>query len=234
MINNKLNIHYIQHEKYEKLFAIEDWAIKTGHNLSRTFFRIGEKQPELENIDWLVIMGGSMSANDESNFPWLIEEKKFIEKAIKHGKVVIGVCLGAQLIADVLGAKVYKSKYKEIGWFKISFTDAAMNSKLFNSSANSMIVFHWHGETFDLPDGAVLMASSEACENQIFTFNDNIIGLQCHLEQTELSLKEMVKFGNKELVKDIYIQSASEILGGLKNVENNHILLNKLLSKLAE
>ncbi len=233
MIRRKLNIHYFQHEKYEQLFAIEDWVVENGHNLSRTFFKTGEPLPDLENVDWLIIMGGSMSVNDEKSFPWLIEEKKFIEKAIRRNKTVIGICLGAQLIANVLGSKIFKNRYKEIGWYPIRFTDAADANPLFRGVPEFMTVFHWHSETFDLPDGAVLMAVSEACENQIFEYNSNIIGLQCHLEQTEVSIRGMLKYGNKELIKDRYIQTFQEILEGMSHINDNRALLNRLLKNLS-
>src|SRR3990172_6021504 len=139
-----MNIHYFQHVPFEGLGCIEGWAQALGHHLSATRFFENEPLPEIEAIDWLVVMGGPMGAGDEDKYSWLPLEKIFIEKAIGQAKVVIGVCLGAQLIADVLGAKVYPNEYKEIGWFPIQITDEGQISSLFGFLPSQFNVFHLH------------------------------------------------------------------------------------------
>src|SRR6478672_4002501 len=160
------HIHYVQHVPFEGLGCIETWAFEKGHTLSATKFYQGDPLPELATIDWLVVMGGPMSGHDETQHPWLKDEKKFIKQAIAAGKTVVGICLGAQLIADVLGAHVYKNTYKEIGWFEVTRT--APENDLLNDLNIPFPVFHWHGDTFDLSDDAQTLLQSKVCANQAF------------------------------------------------------------------
>ena len=131
------------------------------------------------------------------NFPWLVSEKQFIREAIRSGKPVLGICLGAQLIASAMGAGVYRNPLKEIGWFPIR--GISSNDSSVFCFPPSMIVFHWHGETFDLPPGATRLAKSDGCENQAFQFGQSVIGLQFHLETTPLAAREMVLNCRNEL-----------------------------------
>lgn len=137
--------------------------------------------PSTEDADALIFLGGSMSAND--NLSFLRREIGYLRSAVPLGKPVLGVCLGAQLIAKALGARVYPNTTKEIGWSRVSFTDAAQNDRLLHG-LRSEVIFHWHGETFDLPAGAELLASSAACRNQAFRLSDQVYGFQFHLEVT--------------------------------------------------
>lgn len=130
----------------------------------------------------LVLMGGPMSANDD--LPWIPREIAAIRDAIERGIPVLGICLGAQLIARALGARVYPNPEKEIGWSPLNWTTAAATDPLFHGFAHSEMVFQWHGETFDLPDGAEHLAYSAACRHQAFRFTRNVYGIQFHLEVT--------------------------------------------------
>jgi len=130
----------------------------------------------------LVFLGGSMSANDD--LPYIRHEIRLIREAISQRRPVLGVCLGSQLIAKALGAKIYKNAVKEIGWAPVTFTDAARQDPLFTGLDASEVIFQWHGETFDLPRGAERLASSAACQNQAFRWGDRVYGLQFHLEVT--------------------------------------------------
>ncbi len=137
---------------------------------------------ELERADGLVFMGGPMSANDD--LPWIPGELALIEHAAAAGKPVLGVCLGAQLVAKALGARVYRNSVKEIGWYPVYWTEAAHGDALLGGLSGPETVFHWHGETFDLPAGAEWLAYSEACRHQAFRVGDNVYGFQFHLEVT--------------------------------------------------
>lgn len=207
-----MKVQFFQHVPFEGLGSIEEWITERSHSLNTTRFYKGDKLPSLEDVDCLIVMGGPMSVNDEKEYPWLKQEKQFIHQAIEKGKTVIGICLGAQLIANVLGAKVYPNKEKEIGWFPISFTADAKRLKALNKLTSDYTVFHWHGDTFDLPKGAAHLAFSEACKNQAFSYHKNVLGLQFHLETTKDSLSQMIKHGKNELVTEKYIQSEKEIL----------------------
>ena len=164
-----------------------------------------------------------MSVNDERAYPWLKPEKKFIDEAIRRGLPVVGVCLGAQLIAAALGAKVYANTHKEIGWFPIQALDVGADAFRFPRQAT---VFHWHGETFDLPSGAVRLARSSACENQAFQVGRNVIGLQFHLETTPQTAELLIQNCRGELVDGAYIQTEEAIRGV---PESAYAEINKLM-----
>jgi GMP synthase (glutamine-hydrolysing) len=196
------------------------------------FFK-GDRLPVLDDIDWLIVMGGPMSVNDEAQFPWLKDEKQFILQAIDSGKTVVGICLGSQLVSTVLGAGVYTNKEKEIGWFDIEPTCFAKSNNLFFDLADSTKVFHWHGDTFDLPEDAIHLAFSRACKNQAYVYNDKVLALQFHLEQTRNSLQEMIETGRMELTSGRYIQTEKELLDNIQFIESNRKILFTLLSRLA-
>jgi len=230
----KLKIHYFQHVPFEGLGSIEEWITLNGHSLTSTSFFERDWFPEISDIDWLIVMGGPMSVNDEEKFPWLREEKKFIKKAIDAGKVVIGICLGSQLVSAALDAKVYQNTEKEIGWFDIEFTCFAKSDKLFFDIGSRLKVFHWHGDTFDLPEKAVHLAYSAACKNQAYVYRDKVLALQFHLEPTAGSLQQMIDFGRKELKSGKYVQTEQELLEYDQLIESNREILFTLLDRLAQ
>ena len=174
-MKNNLSIHSFEHAPFEGLGCIGDWAGERSHRLSSTSLYNNEQLPDLKKIDWLVIMGGPMSIHNEKEFPWLKAEKIFIRKAIEANKTVIGICLGAQLVAHVLGAKIYKNPQTEIGWFDVVRTEESYLTDLLTGFDKKMKVFHWHGDTFELPDGAISLFQSVACKNQGFLFRNNVL-----------------------------------------------------------
>jgi GMP synthase-like glutamine amidotransferase len=180
-----------------------------------------------------IILGGSMGVYEQKRYSWLTVEKEFIKQAIEQNKTVIGIYLGSQLIASALKAQVYPNKKKEIGWFPINASEAIINP-LFNNE-KCYTVFHWHGDTFDLPQNAALLASSEACANQTFIYRDKVIGLQFHLEVTENSIKQMIIFGESELTTEKYIQTVQEMSNQKEFLKDNNqrmfLLLNYLATK---
>ncbi len=180
-----MKLHWLQHVPFEGLGIIEEWAEANGFGITRTRLFAGEQLPEIGTFDWLVVMGGPMGIYDHVDHPWLVAEKQLIKNAIEAEKTVLGICLGAQLIADVLGAKVYAGPQKEIGWFPIQ----GLNSFL----PKTLTAFHWHGDTFEIPEGASRLASSEACKNQGFIYNDRIVALQFHLETTPESMEALIE-----------------------------------------
>lgn len=186
-----LRIHYFQHVPFEGLGCIEDWALGQGHQLSYTRFYEGRQLPPLDEIDWLIVMGGPMGIYDEAIYPWLSGEKEFIRQAIAANKVVLGICLGAQLLADALGANVKPGKNKEIGWFPVQKTAEGKVSKLLDDMPDQLVVFHWHGDQFEIPANGLRLAESEACPNQILQYGDRVIGLQFHFEATEQTIRIM-------------------------------------------
>ncbi len=230
-----MEIHYLQHVPFEGIASIEQWAKSKGHSLSATRLYQDEPLPKVEDIDWLLIMGGPMNIYEEIKYPWLAQEKRFIEQAVKHEKVILGICLGAQLVADVLGAKVFSNKYKEIGWFPIELTSAAQTSPIFNFLPKRLSVFHWHGDAFELPSGAIQIAKSDGCQNQAFIYNESIIGLQFHLESTKNSVQALLENCADEILEGKYIQKSDQLLShedSFKGINDAmHGILDRLSSK---
>lgn len=227
-----MRIHYFQHVPFEGLGSIEPWLLSAGFEISRSRFFESPELPDLRNIDLLVVMGGPMSVNDEDEFPWLVEEKAFIRAAIASRKPVLGICLGAQLIASAMGARIYRNQVKEIGWFPVQAIPAPNDSALF-SFPSTQTVFHWHGETFDLPPGAIRIAGSEGCDNQAFQLGGSVIGLQFHLETTPESARDIIAHCRSELVPARYIQSEEEILAAdPKRYASINLLMERILSFL--
>ena len=205
-----MRAHYLQHVPFEGLGSIEVWLRDAGYEITSTQFYESSELPKVEEIDLLVVMGGSMSVNDEQEYPWLVDEKEFIKSVIEARKPTLGICLGAQLIAISMGGEVFPNSVKEIGWFPIHATKSTNNAVFqFPEEAE---VFHWHGETFSLPLGAVPIAESKGCKNQAFQIGTKVIGLQFHLETTFSSAKAIVDNCRDELVKGEYIQTEVEIL----------------------
>jgi GMP synthase-like glutamine amidotransferase len=227
----QLKIHCFQHVEFEDLGCIKDWISKNDHQLSYTRFYRGDIIPVSTDYDWLIIMGGPMSVHDEDEYPWLAEEKKAIRQAIEHDKTVIGICLGSQLLANALRAKVFKNPEKEIGWFDIKLT-GTNNVLSFDELESVCKVFHWHGDTFDIPSNAKHLAYSEGCKNQAFLYKENVLGLQFHLEVTEQNLKEMLEHERSDLTAGKYIQSEQEILNQKDYINSNKMRLFHILESL--
>lgn len=202
-----IRVHCLQHVDFEGPANIELWVKRNGHVMSRTLVFAGEFFPSIRDFDWLVIMGGPMSVGDEKEYPWLRTEKAFISEAIDHGKLVFGICLGAQLIANVLGARVFKNAHKEIGWYPVFLTKDGKESLVFKTLPDEFTAFHWHGDTFDLPAGAKGLVKSEGCANQAFEYNGHVFGFQFHLESTEESIHELVSHCGAELGKGKFVQT---------------------------
>ncbi|WP_375514152.1 type 1 glutamine amidotransferase [uncultured Nostoc sp.] len=228
-----MRIHYLQHVPFEGLASIEHWLTKKDYILSVTKFYNGDCLPSVDDLDWLIVMGGTMNIYEDDKYPWLTLEKHFIEEAIKKNKIVIGICLGSQLIADVLGSKVYKGQEKEIGWYPIQMTTEAQNSAVFASFLATFTVFHWHGDTFDIPLGAVRLASSKVCANQAFIYEDRVLGLQFHLESTQDSVRQLIENCTSELVTGKYIQKPEEMLARDDDFSNLNTAMHKILDYFA-
>ncbi len=205
-----MRAHYLQHVPFEGLGGIEAWIDSAGWEKTCTRFFAGDGLPVPESIDLLVIMGGPMSVNDEEEFPWLAEEKRFIRRVVELEKPVLGVCLGAQLIAASLGARIYPNEVKEIGWYPVCRVDPAASGSF--CFPEEITVFHWHGETFDLPAGAVHLARSAGCRHQAFQYGRSVIGLQFHLETTPQSARLLVENCRQELAEARYVQGEQEIM----------------------
>jgi len=215
-----VRLHYLQHVSFEDAANIEFWAKSRQFDVTKTeLFQQNQKLPSIDDFDWLVVMGGPMNIYEEEKHPWLREEKEFIQRAIQQKKIILGVCLGAQLIADVLGAKVEPNTEKEIGWFPVSLTKKGIQSAVFHSFPKKFTAFHWHGDTFQIPEGANSLIESDVCSNQAFEYQGHVFGFQFHLESTPESVERLVENCSDELVEAPYIQSAEDMLVQQKSFE---------------
>jgi GMP synthase-like glutamine amidotransferase len=221
-----LRAQVFQHVPFEASGCIGDWLAAAGARVGTTHWHADAELPSLADVDLLVVMGGPMSANDEATLPWLVAEKRFIREAIEAGKPVVGVCLGAQLIAAAMGGRVYPNAEKEIGWFPLYAVPATAQTPLFSFPAQAR-VFHWHGETFDLPAGATRLARSDACANQAFQLGRRVIGMQFHLETTADSACALVENLADEMVPGRYVQDAAGILAA---GESDYRRINALMA----
>lgn len=227
-----MKLHFLQHVDFEGPAYIASWAAENNHALSGTKVFNGEPLPPADSIDKLIVLGGPMSVNEDDRFPWLTAEKRFIEAAIAQEKTILGICLGAQLIADTLGAKVARNKFKEIGWFPVRMTMQEREHRAFVDFPNEFAAFHWHGDTFDIPIGADLAATSEACENQAFVYGNNVIGLQFHLEITAQSIESLVTNCGHELVEGDFIQSREKLPASSSEISQANAHMNVFLNRL--
>ena len=224
-------VQIFQHVPFEGPAHLETCLEKSGGQLSRTRWFLGEQPPPMDSCDFLLVLGGPMSVHDEAESSWLVEEKEAIRSALNAGIPMLGLCLGAQLIAEVLGGQVTRNKEPEIGWFPVEGVSRTDDETF--AFPDEFLAFHWHGETFSLPPDARLLARSEACENQAFQSGRNVIGLQFHLETTPEAAEALVTHAAGDLVKAPFVQSKKDILSPPAGTyPAAHRLANELVSFL--
>ncbi len=245
-----MRVHYLQHVAFEGPAAIGGWVKTRGHSLTGTeLFRepstantsVAPEHPQsfpaLDDIDVLVVLGGPMGVYDYADHPWLQSEKAFILAAIIGGKALLGICLGAQLIADVLGGPVTRNTHPEIGWHPVELTPAGRTDPLFAGFPADFTALHWHGDTFAIPPGATHAAGSAACTNQAFSLDGGrVVGLQFHLEETSASLAVLVEHASAQLDAagtEPWVASQEELLTADAPYDTCRALLFKLLDRMA-
>ena len=224
------NCVVVQHVPFEGPGRIADWIRDRGHTLSEVQIYRGDPLPPVEEVDWAILMGGPMSVNDDEEYPWLSDEILWVRKLIEQRRKLLGVCLGAQLIARALGSRVYPALEKEIGWYPISVHGNAPVA-----FPSTMEVLHWHGETFELPPGAVRWASSPCCPNQAYAYENRVMGLQFHLESTEETVTALVENAGEEIGSGRYQMKGKSILKRGEDqilLRENHLHLYSLLAYL--
>lgn len=230
-----MKIHYLQHVPFENPGSILDWATSKKHTVTYTKLYENTDFPEMDEFEWLIIMGGPMNIYEEHRYPWLALEKIFIGRAIKENKVVLGLCLGAQLIADVIGGRVIPNQYKEIGWFKVKLLDGVATPYELSFLPKEPIVFEWHGDTFvDLPEEARLLATNDACKNQAFLYKERVYGFQFHFENTRTIIESLIEHCREDMETGPYVQSAEELLAGSCYMDQNNRWMDLFLTSLEE
>jgi GMP synthase-like glutamine amidotransferase len=224
----------IQHVPFEGPGAVVGWANNRGYELQRYPLYNESIYPAHEDYDLLIILGGPMSIFDERGFPFLVHEKVFIQESIEHGKNIVGICLGAQLLAHVLGASVIKNTQREIGWYKTTLTEDGKHSQIFGPLPSEFMAFHWHEDTFDIPPGAVCIAKSNCTAHQAFEYGGHVVGLQFHLETNRRNVDLLLENSSDELVDGPFIQSRDYLLHTNKYFEDANELMSLLLDNLLD
>lgn len=227
-----MHVHWLQHAPFEGLGCIEPWLRERGAAFESTRLWAGDLPPsDSSSFDWLIVMGGPMNVHEHERHPWLAPEKALIRDAIAAGKRVLGICLGAQLIADALGAPVIRNREPEIGWFPVRLTSAGRACSLFADFPERFEAFHWHSDTFTIPSGAVCLAESDACANQALVHGDRVVGVQFHLEMTPDGARALCM--HTPVTPSRYVQSAEEMLRETQRFERANRLMHMLLERLA-
>jgi len=187
-----MRLHLLEHELDEPTHTnIIIWAEEKGYEITRTYVCNMEELPSIHDLDWLVVMGGAPHAWEEEKNPWLPSERRFISEALESGKIILGLCLGAQVLADVLGGQVFPTEQEEIGWHPVSLTPEGKGSFLFKNVPKTFVTYHWHSDQFSLPPGCTNLAVSDPTPTQAFISEGRpAVGLQFHPEFT----KEMVRY----------------------------------------
>ncbi len=229
-----MRVHCLQHVPFEGLGSLGPWLEARGDRLTTTRFFEDARLPAADAVDWVIALGGPMSVNDEDRLPWLSAEKAFLREALALGRRILGICLGAQLLASACGAKVTRNREREIGWFPVSRTPEAAAHPVLGALPPRLEVFHWHGETFELPEGALHGARSAACENQAFALGPRAVGLQFHLETTPEAAHALAVQCADELVPGAWVQTPEAMLADPRRFERVNAVMAELVERLAK
>lgn len=208
-----MRVHVIRHVAFEGPGLIQEWAMARGHTFTESLATT-EEYPRFDAVDFVVVMGGPMAADDPEGSPWLLAEKRYLSRAISQRTLMLGVCLGAQLIADVAGGWVSRNAQPEIGWYPVTLTPTGAADPVFSAFPDGLVVGHWHSDTFDLPAAVGPTLSSQATTNQAFSLaGGRIVGLQFHLEWDEAGLRALVDQCSSELAEPgLFVASAESFV----------------------
>ena len=230
--------HCLQHVENEGPGHAADWLLAQGHSL--TFSRLFELGagaeaafPALADFDGLLVLGGPMGAFDEANFPWLAAEKVFLADVVRAGKITLGLCLGAQLLALALGGEVKPNYAPEIGFWTVRFSGRSLEHPLLRGWPDKALVLHWHRDTFTVPPGAMRVGMSAATATQGFVWGEGLIGLQFHPEMTREMVEQLLLNENHDAAEaEEFVETAAQIRERLKSVWKGRVLLETLLGNM--
>lgn len=225
-----MHVHYLIHIQEELPGAIANWANKNKFEQTYTYLYKNDPFPTINSFDLLVIMGGPMNIYEYEKYPWLADEKEFIQQTIQANKKILGICLGAQLIADVLGAKIVSNNENEIGWFPVQKTTLAEKHPI-TRDLQFNTVLHWHGDRFDIPENTTHLLKSEACNQQAFIYKNTVLAFQFHIEMIPENLDKMIELDRDTLIKGRWVMPEQELLNGVKNISANNNLLYTILNR---
>lgn len=213
-----MRVHFVIHESFESAGAYQPWAATRGHTVSGTHVYSGEAVPEsADGFDMLVVFGGPQSPRTTlAECPYFDSkaEQRLIRQAIEAGCIVVGICLGSQLIGEALGAEVQQSPNKEIGHYPITLTAAGLEHPLVSHIGSPLTVGHWHNDMPGLTADTVILAESAGCPRQIVQYRDKVYGFQCHMEFTADAVEGLIQHSEQELAEaegKPFIRSAEEM-----------------------
>ncbi len=240
------NILVIKHVGNEGPGIIEPFFAERGWDLNVVDMSLGDRLPEsLDSTAAVVILGGFMNVYEEKEYPFLKEEEPLLLRALVEEVPVLGICLGAQLLAKTCGAPVEKSPEKEIGWYRVKKTTEGKKDSLFRNTSDYLQVFQWHGDTFQIPQGGVLLAEGRTCRNQAFRVGANAYGLQFHVEVTEDMIDDWARTGGESAdfekigeetkkIREGYNLQAAQIMNNFMGIVESAQRLRKIIKVFIE
>lgn len=223
----------LEHVAFEGPGSVAAWVMARGHQLTASRLFAGEPLPDPESFDALLVLGGPMSVTDEDRHSWLVPEKRFLAAALRREQPILGICLGAQLLADVLGARVRPSPEPEVGWFPIELMPAGRASPWLRDLPPRFEAFHWHGESFDVPAGAVHVASSRACPTQAFVYGDRALAIQFHLETTPEIAEALLAYDAADRPRGPFVQTPEAVRAEPARFAALHARMERVLDAFA-
>jgi len=231
-----MRLHLLEHDPLDYSETNMDrWAAENGHTVVRTYFCKGEPLPPHDAFDWLMIMGGSPHAYDDATNPWLPAEKEFVAKTLKRGTPILGICFGAQILAEALGGKVFPAKHREIGWHEVRLTEGGEKSLLFQNVPNAFETFHWHEDRFSLPSGCTRLAFSRATPHQAFLCESRpAAGLQFHPEFTIELVDFFAREHSESWIPDAYVSGKEAVMARNRTMKATYWLMKAILDNMAK
>ena len=229
-----MRLHLLEHDPIDiRRNNITAWAEKKGYAVRRTDVFTAAEMPSQNDFDWLFVMGGSQHAWEEQQHPWLVDEKRFISETLAADKIILGICFGAQLMAEALGGRVFPNEKQEIGWYDVHINYEGKHSFLFNNVPAKFLTFHWHSDHFSLPPGCEALAYSEPTPCQAYTHKDyRIAGLQFHPEYTIEMVRYFAGECGHEWKQDRYVGGKEAVLSKSEQLPETYWLMELLLDNM--
>jgi GMP synthase-like glutamine amidotransferase len=226
-----MKIHMLEHDTYAGLTNIDLWAQQNGHQVERTFLVDGTGMPDPDTFDRLVITGCFGHAWDEANLPWLRPEKDYVRRILDQGTPVLGLCFGAQVLAEILGGRVFVNEQPEIGWHPVRLTQEGTESSLLRSVPELFTTFHWHNDHFSLPPHCTQLAESDVSPNQVFASTQYpAVGIQFHPEYTLDLVRTYARDHGHEWAPAPYVMSRSEVLENASRLPDTYWLMEAIIT----
>jgi len=231
-----MRIQLIEHDPQDfSRTNISLWAADKGYRVNQVFICNNEALPPLDSFDWLMVMGGSPHAWDAAGNAWLQTEKDFVNAALAAGKMILGICFGAQLLAEALGGELFPNPHREIGWHEVALSQQGRESFLFQGIPPAFVTFHWHDDHFSLPQSCTRLARSQATENQAFVDRERpLVGLQFHPEYTRRMVAYYAREHSQDWTTDDYVSTKDEVLAQTDEIPNTYWLMEILLNNMAQ